>query len=111
SFGINFDPSAGIVIHLPFWNARLRANVSRAFNAPSLVDRYLSAGTTLANPDLQAERAIAYNVGPEIEPFSWLHGKVSFFQTFIDDSIQTVVRSDGFNQPVNIAREKRTGFE
>ncbi len=112
SYGVYFDPSAGTVLHLPFWNSQLRANVSRAFNAPSFVDRYLSSGTSLvANPDLEAEKAIAYNTGFETSPYSWIHGKAIFFQTFITDSILTITRSDGLRQPVNIDRERRTGFE
>ena len=111
SYGTNFSPSAGWVFRLPFRNLLFRANVSRAFNTPSLVDRFLSSGTTIANPDLRAERAIVYNTGFELDPFSFLHAKGVFFQTFLEDSIQTLRRSDGLRQAVNIARERRTGFE
>lgn len=111
SYGTNFDPSAGLVFRLPFWESLLRGNVARAFNAPSLVDRYLSSGTTVSNPDLKAERAIVYNLGMETEPYSWLHGKAVLFQTFVEDSIMTIRRTDGFRQPVNIDEERRTGFE
>ncbi|MBI3316471.1 MAG: TonB-dependent receptor [Candidatus Omnitrophica bacterium] len=111
SYGTYFDPSAGLVYHLPFWRSLLRGNVSRAFNAPSLVDRYLSAATTVANPDLEAEKAIVYNFGFETEPRNGILGKAVFFQTFLEDSIQTIVRSDGLRQPVNIDEERRTGFE
>lgn len=111
SYGQNFDPSAGFVIHFPVAGLRARANVSRAFNAPSLVDRYVSVGATVANPDLKAERAIAYNLGLEAEPAKWFHTQGTFFQTFLEDSIQTVLRDDGLRQPKNIGREERTGFE
>ncbi len=111
SYGTNFDPSFGIAYHLPFWEGRLRANVARAFNAPSLVDRYLSAGSTIANPDLKAEHAIVYNVGPEFTPRDRVFTKAVFFQSFIEDSIQSVLLSNGFSQPQNILQERRTGFE
>ncbi len=111
SYGTNLSPNAGMVFRLPFRNLLLRANVSRAFNAPSLVDRYLSSGTTVANPDLKAEKGIVYNVGFEVDPFRKFLVKGVFFQNFLEDSIQTIRRSDGFRQPVNIARERRTGFE
>ena len=110
-YGVHFNPSLGTAFHLPFWDTILRGNVQKAFNAPSLVDRFLSAGTLVANPDLEAEKAIVYNLGMETSPASWLHGKAVFFQTFLRDSIQTVTRSDGLRQNVNIARERRTGFE
>jgi vitamin B12 transporter len=110
SYGVNFDPSAGAVLHLPFWKSLFRFNVARAFNAPSLVDRYLTVATTVANPDLKAEHAIVYNLGPELEPIDRVRLKASFFQSFLRDSIQTITRSDGLRQPVNIARERRTGF-
>lgn len=110
-YGTNFDPSVGAVYHLPFWNTLARGNVSRAFNAPSLVDRYLSVGTTVANPDLKAEHAIVYNLGLETEPLPKIRGKAVFFQTFLRDSILSVRRSDGLRQAVNINKERRTGFE
>jgi vitamin B12 transporter len=111
NYGVYFDPSLGLVLHLPFWESRLKGNVSRAFNAPSLTDRYSSAGTMVANPDLEGEKAVAYNLGVETEPYSWitLHGV--FFQTFLSDSIQTITRTDGLRQAVNIDKERRTGFE
>lgn len=111
SYGVNFDPSAGMVYHFPFLNLLYRTNVARAFNAPSLVDRYLSVSTTIANPDLRAETAISYDHGLEATPFPWLHTKAIFFQSFLKDSIETILRSDGFNQPINLSRERRTGFE
>lgn len=111
SYGANLDPSFGLAYRLPFWKTRLKGNVSRAFNAPSLVDRYLSVGTTVANPDLEAEKAVVYNLGLETEPQKWIHGQATFFQTFLKDSIMTLRRSDGLNQPVNISKERRTGFE
>ncbi len=111
SYGVNFDPSAGAAFRLPFWDSILRANVSRAFNAPSLVDRYLSVGTTISNPDLKAEDAIVYNTGIESAPWKWLRAKAVFFQTFLNNSVQTILRDDGLRQPVNISKERRTGFE
>lgn len=111
SYGVYFNPSAGAVFHLPFWSSRLRGNVSRAFNAPSLVDRYLTVGSTVANPDLEAEKAMAYNLGFETEPYPWGRLQSTFFQTFLTDSITTITRSDNLRQPVNIDRERRTGFE
>lgn len=111
SYGQNFDPSAGVAYHLPFYGTTLRGNVARAFNAPSLVDRYVSVGTVIANPDLKAEKSVGYNLGMETSPVSWLHGKGFFFQTFLEDSIQTVRRTDGFLQPTNLSSERRTGFE
>lgn len=110
-YGAYLSPSAGTVFHLPFWQSHLKANVSRAFNAPSLVDRYQTLGITIANPDLEAEKGIGYNLGFESEPYSWIHLHSAFFQTFLKDSIMTITRDDGFRQPVNIARERRTGFE
>lgn len=110
-YGVNYAPSGGLVYHLPYWNTSLRGNVSRAFNAPSLEDRYLTVGTTVANPDLNAEYAIVYNVGFETEPVSKVRGKAVFFQTFLEDSIQTITRTDSLRQPVNINEERRTGFE
>ena len=111
SYGVNFDPSAGMVVHFPRVRSLFRANVARAFNAPSLVDRYLSVGSTIANPDLEAETAVVYSLGPEIEPIKGISAGASFFQNYMDNSIQTIVRSDGLRQPVNIAQERRTGFE
>lgn len=111
SYGVNFDPSAGIAYHLPFYDTILRANVARAFNAPSLVDRYVSVGNLIANPDIEAEKSVGYNLGMETTPVSGLHGKGFFFQTFREDSIETINRGDGFFQPVNISSERRTGFE
>lgn len=111
SYGAYFDPSAGLVFHLPFYGSNFRANVARAFNAPSFVDRYVSTATLAANPDLEAEKAIAYNLGLETRPLPWLHSQGTFFQTFLEDAIETIRRSDGLSQPVNISSERRTGFE
>lgn len=110
-YGQNFDPSAGLVYHFPFYETNFRANVARAFNAPSLVDRYVSVGTLVANPDLEAEKAVAYNLGFDTHPVAWLNAKTFFFQTFLEDAIETLRRSDGLSQPVNLTSERRTGFE
>ncbi len=111
SYGESFNPSAGVVIHLPFWQAKWRSNVAKAFNAPSFVDRYVSVETTVANPDLEAEKAVGYNTGLDMNPLSWLQQKATFFQTFLEDSIILTPRSDGTSQYINIDSERRTGFE
>lgn len=111
SYGASYDPSMGAAFHLPFWQTILRAGVGRAFNPPSLTDRYVSVGTTLANPDLKAENAVTYHFGFETQPMTLLHLSASFFQSFLRNSIQTIRRSDGFFQAVNLNRERRSGFE
>ena len=111
SYGVHFDPSVGLNIHLPFWQGVISANVSRAFNEPSLSNRYLSAGTTIANPDLLAEHAIVYNLGLEVTPHEKVTSKAVFFQTHLENSVQTIRRSDLLFQAVNIGSERRTGFD
>lgn len=111
SFGTQLSPNAGLSYQLPFAHSRLRGTVSRGFNTPSLVDRFVSVGTTVANPDLRPETAVAYNLGLETNPWAWLFAKATFFQTHLKNAIQTIRRSDGISQPVNQDRERRTGVE
>jgi vitamin B12 transporter len=70
AYGEQLSPSAGVVYHLDYWKTNLRVSVSKAFNAPQLIYKYISNPFMVANEDLKAERAVVYEGGVEMKPFS-----------------------------------------
>jgi vitamin B12 transporter len=110
-FGSQFSPSLGNVIHISS-NTLIRSNISRAFNAPPLIFKFIDfSGTRTPNPDLLPERATVVETGVESQLHPRLWGKLSVYQADITDALQAVLLDDGTYQMQNIAKELRRGVE
>lgn len=113
-FGEQLSPSLGLVYKLK--NAPdtlIRATVSRAFNAPTLLWKYyekdLSGLTT--NPDIKPERAWVYELGLESKLTSKLWVKFSLYRADVWDAIDMVLDEGGKNYMKNFEKFKRQGAE
>ncbi|MCK8603657.1 TonB-dependent receptor plug domain-containing protein [Desulfoferrobacter suflitae] len=88
----NFSPKAGIAFH-PDQKTTLRASGGTGFRAPSLFELYKvhvrSGGTyyRYANPDLDPEKIISYDIGVERFLLNNLMAKLTFYQSFASDYI------------------------
>ncbi len=109
-FGSLFSPSIGTVYHLGSGNTLLRANISRAFNAPPLIYKYIDQAGRLGNPDIKAERAWVYEVGAESQLTSKLWSKLALYRADVSDAIEPVVVGSAVMQQ-NFARHLRQGGE
>lgn len=104
-FGSKVSPMGGVVYHLPWYEALVRAQVSGGFAAPPPA---LIHDPIVGNPDLKPETAVNYQLGGEIHPIKPLKLELNLFEADIDDFIK-------FDQAAykykNIASVKRQGVE
>jgi len=104
-FGSEVSPMGGVVYHLPWYEALVRAQVSRGFAAPP---PGLIHDPTVGNEDLMAETAVNYQLGAEIHPIKALKLEINFFRADISNFIS-------FDQAVykwkNIEDVTRQGIE
>lgn len=88
----NFSPKAGIVFH-PDSVTALRASVGTGFRAPSLFELYkvhVRGGGTYyrqANPDLDPEKILSWDIGAERFLFNSLWARVTYYQSYAKDYI------------------------
>jgi vitamin B12 transporter len=114
-FGDDFSPSIGIIYH--FKNALdslVRANVSRAFNAPPLLWKYFDrdvSGSLTSNPGIEAERAWVYELGGETKIFDNLRVKLSLYRSDISDAIDNSINEAGLSYKANFKKFRRQGGE
>lgn len=87
----NFSPKAGVVYH-PDAKTALRASVGTGFKAPSLFDLYKVHSRSnwsirLANPELEPEEIMTWDVGGERYFFDRLRINLSYYQSKATDYI------------------------
>jgi outer membrane receptor for ferrienterochelin and colicins len=110
-FGSQTSPSMGLVYH--FENSlqtAWRSKVSRAFNAPPLLWVYQTSGSTLPNPDLQAEKSYVYETGMETKLTQNIGMDLNLYYSQIKDAISTIDVL-GKSQKVNVDRFDNRGIE
>jgi vitamin B12 transporter len=113
-FGEQLSPSAGAVYHFQnFPDTLIRANISRAFNAPPLIWKYyeesLSGLTT--NPDIKPERGWVYELGLESKPSSIIWTKLLLYRADISDAIARAQNDAGKFYMKNFEKFRRQGAE
>ena len=104
-FGSQLNPSGGVVLRIPFWRTRLRAQVARGFSAPPLI--WLN-DPLRGNPDLQPEQGVDIEAGLDAFPVNWLGVKVNGFWAELDDLIVFNFDRDRYE---NVSKARRRGFE
>jgi vitamin B12 transporter len=113
-YGQEVSPSLGAVYHLKgIPDTLIRANISRAFNAPPLLWKYyeliLSSVTT--NPDIKPERAWVYELGMESKPISKLWLKFSLYRADVTDAIAQARNELDQRYMKNFQKFRRQGAE
>jgi len=110
-YGQQFSPSAGAVYHLNnIPETLIRANISRAFNAPPLLWKYIDKDITGigVNPDIKPERAWVYELGLESRPAPKFWLKFSVYMSDVSDAIAFDAPQ---NQYRNFKKFRRQGAE
>ena len=89
-WGTEINPRASLLCRVTE-ALRLRASVGTAFRGPTLTQLYADwrkgPWFVHANPDLEPEESIGYQLGVEYEFSPWLLGKVSLFRNEVEDLI------------------------
>ena len=93
-------------------NVIAKASVSRNYRFPTLNDLYFLPG---GNPDLKKEHGVTYDCGVEFTVGKAgkykLHGKATWFDSYIDDWIVWLPSFKGFWEPKNIKEVHAYGIE
>lgn len=110
-FGNLFSPSIGTVYNFGSGRTLLRANISRAFNAPPLIFKYISQPGRTANPDIKSERAWVYEIGAESRITSKIWSKLTLYRSEVSDAIEPVRLANRTVMQKNFARHLREGGE
>ncbi|MFQ5771394.1 MAG: TonB-dependent receptor plug domain-containing protein, partial [bacterium] len=119
-FGSHFSPSFGAVVNSNQIRTLARVSISRVFDPPTLLFRYMDSNPALGttgNPELKAEKAWAYNVGIESHYLDFLWTKITAFKLDMEDLIGFEVITDsndvnfGLRKAVNIGEARRQGVE
>ncbi len=97
-WGTEIDPKASILYSITK-DLKIRGSVGAAFKGPSLVKLYgdgwrMGPYIVHANPDLEPESSIGYQLGVEYAFLNRFLAKISFFRNDIEDLIDTrIVRA------------------
>jgi outer membrane receptor protein involved in Fe transport len=91
----------------------IRANISRAFNAPPLLWKYYNKSLSglYENLELKPERAMVYELGMESKPVSRLWLKLSLYRADVNDAISNAKNSSGQWIKENFEKFRRQGIE
>lgn len=97
----------------------LHASIARKSRFPTIKDRYsFRLGQALANPDLQQENALHYELGWSGAVTDWLRGKLNLLSSDITNVIQrvdNVTRDPQTNRPLfqlqNVGNARHLGVE
>ncbi len=92
---------------------RLHVSIAQKDHFPTLKDRYsLRLGSYIENPDLKPERALNWEAGAEVRPFTWVALSAALFRSDIRDLIQAQsVAGTTFMQNRNIGKVRHQGVE
>ncbi len=106
------DAQAGLFYSLSA-SSRLYASVAAKTRLPSLKDRYSQRlGRFIENPQLQAERAVNYELGYQLHVAEDSMLETALFYSDISDKIQAVADVSGtLSQMQNIGRVEASGLE
>ena len=104
-FGSEVSPSLGAVYRFARYDALIRAQVARGFSAPPAA---WVNDPTYGNADLDAEVAVAYQLGGQIQPCRFFRAEVNLFRANVDDLITWEPVTERYQ---NVASVERQGVE
>lgn len=85
-----FSPKGGVVFR-PDKNTAIRASIGSGFRAPTLFELYKThtrgTGVTIANPDLEPEKIVSYELGAERVFFDTVWARITYYQSSAEDLI------------------------
>ena len=85
-----FSPKCGVVFR-PDKNTAIRASISRGFRAPTLFELYKThtrrTGVTIANPNLEPEKIVSYDLGAEKVFFDTVWARITYYQSYAEELI------------------------
>ena len=85
-----FSPKCGVVFR-PDKNTAIRASVGKGFRAPTLFELYKthtrSGNVTSANPDLEPEKIVSYELGAEKVFFDTVWARITYYQSYAEELI------------------------
>jgi len=106
-----FNPRLGILLRLP-GDIRLRASAGRSFRAPTFDDLYWPEDAFVAgNPNLQPEKAWAYELGGEKKFGQLALFKAAAFYRDVKDLIRWAIGADNKWRPSNVQSARIWGAE
>ncbi len=101
-FQNQWDPRAGLLFRLP-WDTRIRASVARSYRAPTFNDLFWPTSAFVAgNPNLQPEKAWAYELGGEKKFGDLAVFKIAGFYRDVTDLIRWAPGADFVWRPSNV---------
>jgi outer membrane cobalamin receptor len=110
-FQSQWDPRAGLLFRLP-WDTRIRASVARSYRAPTFNDLFWPVSAfTAGNPDLQPEKAWAYELGAEKKFGDLAIFKIAAFYRDVSDLIRWAPGADFVWRPSNVQKAHIWGGE
>lgn len=114
SFGNHTSWQAGALYHLQQTGTKFRANISSGFNTPDFIDLFGFGSFSSGNPNLDPETTLGWDIGFEQEIGNQILS-VSFFETDIDDLIETefIFENGAFNSNTfnSSGKTKASGIE
>jgi outer membrane receptor protein involved in Fe transport len=85
-----FSPKCGVVFR-PDKNTAIRASVGKGFRAPTLFELYKThtrrGNVTYANPDLEPEKIVSYELGAEKVFFDTVWARITYYQSYAEELI------------------------
>ena len=88
----------------------LRANGGNGFRRPTFMELYYDQGFYAGNPDLDPERSIGFDVGPQVR-LGPVEAEANYFYTAYDDLIVYLLQSGFRFRPYNVGRATAQGVE
>lgn len=111
NFGKGSTPSAGLSYKITE-RAKLRANYSKGFRAPTFNDLYWPFdGFSQGNPDLRPEKGWTWEGGFDIEYSNGLEINATYFTTKLKDLINWAPGTDFVWRPTNVDSAQIDGVE
>jgi iron complex outermembrane receptor protein len=110
-----FSPSLGAKFSLTSW-LDLKSNIGRFARVPTMFELFGDRGTTIGNPNLEAESGVNWDVGvvvelPRFGPVDRTFVEYAYFASDADDLIVFVQNSQATAQARNIGAAEIRGHE
>ena len=109
-----FSPKCGVVFR-PDKNTAIRASVGKGFRAPTLFELYKThtrnGNVTNANPDLEPEKIVSYELGAERVFFDTVWARITYYQSYAEELIADRTVSPNKYERDNLDEVKIHGAE
>ena len=107
-----FEPLFGLgITYEVAKSVELYGNVSQSYRPKIYTQAVPTGGTVFIPNDLEAARAVQYEVGFRGRPTPWVSWDVSAFLLDFEDQIGTIAIPGGFSTLANVGRARHRGLE